>query len=199
MTRLQSLILAGALFAYAAAPAQSATTIDVALLDMTSLASWSDSGGWGPGMMGQGRGWGGPGMMGPGGGWGGPGMMGPGGGWGMGMMGGGMMGHGMMSIRATDDEATAGEVTFKVTNWSRSVLHDLAIVAVDSSDASLPYDYNSWKVIEAQVKIVGETPDMAPNATEALKVDLKPGSYLLICNIPGHYAAGMAMPFTVKQ
>jgi uncharacterized cupredoxin-like copper-binding protein len=27
--------------------------------------------------------------------------------------------------------------------------------------------------------------------------DLKPGSYELICHMPGHYAAGQTMPFEV--
>jgi len=30
-----------------------------------------------------------------------------------------------------------------------------------------------------------------------LTVDLKAGKYLLICNVPGHYGAGMWAEFTV--
>ena len=27
--------------------------------------------------------------------------------------------------------------------------------------------------------------------------DMQPGTYLLICNVPGHFAAGMVTPLTV--
>nr|WP_281015688.1 sulfocyanin-like copper-binding protein [Mesorhizobium sp. M00.F.Ca.ET.216.01.1.1] len=32
----------------------------------------------------------------------------------------------------------------------------------------------------------------------ALRLDLKPGTYLLFCNIPGHFTSGMWTIFTVK-
>jgi len=38
---------------------------------------------------------------------------------------------------------------------------------------------------------------MQPNASKTLDVTLAAGSYLLICNVPGHYAAGMVTPLTV--
>jgi uncharacterized cupredoxin-like copper-binding protein len=31
-----------------------------------------------------------------------------------------------------------------------------------------------------------------------LTVDLDPGNYVVICNIPGHYAAGMHAELTIK-
>jgi uncharacterized cupredoxin-like copper-binding protein len=40
---------------------------------------------------------------------------------------------------------------------------------------------------------------MQPNAEKTITLDLKPGVYLLICNVPGHYAAGMWTPLTVTQ
>jgi uncharacterized cupredoxin-like copper-binding protein len=137
---------------------------------------------WG-GMMG-------PGMMGPGtwGGMMGPGMMGPG------MM--GMMG-GMMSIRTDQSSVRAGSVRFDVTNWSRGMLHEMLVVAVDNPAAPLPYDYGQAKVVEGQVKVLGDTSELQPNASRVLDLALAPGSYLLICNVAGHYAAGMAVPFTV--
>jgi uncharacterized cupredoxin-like copper-binding protein len=45
--------------------------------------------------------------------------------------------------------------------------------------------------------VLGETKELPPNASEQLTVNLAPGTYLLICNIPGHYAAGMATPLSV--
>jgi uncharacterized cupredoxin-like copper-binding protein len=175
--------------------AETQTTVKVALLDMSSIMPMGMMG-YGmmsPGMMGQG--WGqGPGMMNPGApgpGMMGYGMMGPG----M-MMGQGMMG-GMMSIRLDKPTVKAGAVSFDVTNWSRSVLHEVLIVSVDNPAAPLPYDYPQARVPEDQVKVLGEGGDLQPNDSTGFEVTLAAGSYLLICNLPGHYAAGMAVPLSV--
>jgi len=183
------------MLAAAASPvlaAEGTASVKVALLDMTSLMPGGTSGYgmMGRGMMGYGnqqyrmQGYGmGPGMMGYG---RGPGMMG------------GMM-HGMMSIRVDQPTVKAGPVEFDVTNWSGSVLHEMLIVSVDNPNAPLPYDYTQARVPEDQVKVMGEVSDLKPSATKALNITLPAGSYLLICNVPGHYAAGMVTPFTVSQ
>ena len=38
---------------------------------------------------------------------------------------------------------------------------------------------------------------MRPGATKTITIDLKPGHYVLFCNLPGHYAAGMHQDFWV--
>jgi uncharacterized cupredoxin-like copper-binding protein len=164
------------------APADAAdpTTVKVALLDMTAAFGPSSGGGAGNGpgggMMGQGYG-----MMGPG----------------NGMMGRGMMGG--MSIRINEASVKAGKVTFDVTNFSRSIVHEMIVVAVDNPNAPLPYDYNTGRIPEEQIKMLGETAEMQPDAEKIVTLDLQPGSYLLICNVPGHYAADMWTPLTVTQ
>lgn len=173
--------------------------VRVALLDMSSVFPT----GFGPGSRGRGpMGWGfGP--QGGGAGWhGGPGMMG-GYGDGPGMMGGygggpGMMG-GMMSIRVDHNDVQAGSVRFEVTNWSRSILHEMLVIPVDHPGAALPYDAQSGRVPENQVRVLGETEGLQPNASKTLDVTLAPGAYLLVCNVPGHYAAGMVTPLTVTR
>ncbi len=157
-----------------------AETVKVALIDMSAVipaGSGPGTGMMGPGMMGFG-------MMAPG-------MMG------RGSFGPGMMGMGMMSVRADKTSVKAGQVTFDVTNWSRGVVHEMLVVAVDSPDAPLPYDYNKQTVAEDQIKKLGETEELQPNASKSIELTLSPGNYLLLCNVPGHYAAGMAVPFTV--
>jgi uncharacterized cupredoxin-like copper-binding protein len=177
----------------AAAPSLAAdaqTSVKVALLDMSSIMPM---GMMGYGMMGpgwgQGQGMMNPGMMGPGW-WQGQGATNPG------MMGSGMMG-GMMSIRIDQQTVKSGTVTFDVMNWSRSVLHEMLVVSVDNPTAPLPYDYPQARVPEDQVKVLGEAADLQPNVSKTFEVKLTPGSYLLICNLPGHYAAGMAVPLSV--
>ena len=184
-----------AAFVSPAGAADEKATIRVALLDMSSVmpTGMMGYGMMGPGMMA-------PGMMGPG--MMAPGMMAPGmmapGMMGPGMMGPGMMMGGMMSIRVDKPTVKAGTVTFGVTNWSRSVLHEMLIVSVDNPTAPLPYDYAQARVPEEQVKVLGEAADLQPNTSKTLEIALAPGSYLLICNVPGHYAAGMVTPFSVS-
>ena len=174
------------------APAGAAdqSTVKVFLIDMTAM--------FGPGggpVAGSGSGYGqGYGMMGPG---YGQGMMGPGFGPGYGGMGRGMMGG--MSVRTNVTSVKAGKVTFEVTNLSRSIVHEMIVVAVENPNAPLPYDYNTGQIPEKQVKMLGETEEMQPNAEKTVTIDLKPGAYLVICNVPGHYAAGMWTPLTVTQ
>jgi uncharacterized cupredoxin-like copper-binding protein len=171
------------------------STVKVFLIDMTAMfgPGGGPVAGSGNGMMGPGYGQG-YGMMGPG---DGQGMMGPGFGPGYAMMGRGMMGG--MSVRTNVTSVKAGNVTFDVTNLSRSIVHEMIVVAVENPNAPLPYDYNAGQIPEKQVKMLGETEEMQPNAEKTITIDLKPGAYLVICNVPGHYAAGMWTPLTVTE
>ena len=160
--------------------AESRATVKVALTDMSAsmgMCPLCQS------MMGQG-------MMSPG--MIGFNMMSPGG------MGQGMM-MGMMAVRIDRDTVKAGSVSFDVTNWSRGMKHEMLIIAVDAAGSQLPYDYTSAKVAEGQVKLLADTSELAPNTSHTLDVTLAAGTYLLICNVPGHYAAGMAVPLVVTQ
>ena len=162
-------------------------TVKVALIDMSAAIGMGMAGrGMRGGQMMQ-DGWGRDGDLG---GWMGPGMMGHG------AMPPGMLG-GMMSIRTDHPGVAAGPVHFDVTNWSKSMLHEMLVVAVDESDAPLPYDYATGRVVEDQVHVLGETGELPPNASATLDLDLPAGTYLLICNLQGHYAAGMATPLAV--
>ena len=151
------------------------TTVKVALLDMSAAM----------GMGAANQVMAGSGMM----------MMRPGMGAGM-MMGPGMM-SGMMAVRIDHASVKTGATRFDVTNWSKGMLHEMVVVAVDDAAAALPYDYVEAKVIENQVKVLGDTGELQPNASKVLDLTLPAGTYLLICNVPGHYASGMAVPFTV--
>ena len=191
------------------APAGAAdqSTVKVSLIDMTAMfgPGGGPGAGYGPGngMMGQGYGRG-FGMMGPG---YGPGMMGQGYGPGYGREDGygpgyGMMGRGMMggmALRANVTSVKAGKVTFDVTNLSRSIVHEMIVVAVENPNVPLPYDYNTGQIPEKQVKMLGETSEMEPNAEKTITLDLKPGAYLLNLHVLVYYQAGMWTPLTVTQ
>jgi uncharacterized cupredoxin-like copper-binding protein len=186
MNNLSTIVAAALLLSLPAvlpgAAAEQPTTVKVALLDLSATM--------GMGVMGRGM-MAGP-MMPNGGGQGGwmqPGMMGPG------MMGMGALG--MMSIRIDHPTIEAGPVHFDVTNWSKGMQHELLVVAVDAADAPLPYDQAGAKVAEEQVRVLGDSAALQPSASAGLDLTLPAGTYLLICNVAGHYAAGMAVPLTV--
>jgi len=102
-----------------------------------------------------------------------------------------------LAVRIDRPGVKAGSVRFDVTNRSRAMPHEVLIVAVDDPLGPLPYDYSQAKVADEQVKVLGDTDDLQPGASGTIDVTLAPGSYLLICNEPGHYAAGIVTPFTV--
>jgi len=103
----------------------------------------------------------------------------------------------MMSIRVDKSTVKAGEIHFAASNWSRGLLHEMLVIAVDNPNAPLPYDYGTGEVPEKQVKVLGEISELEPNGSGGLDLKLAPGTYLLLCNLPGHYAAGMVTPLTV--
>ena len=66
------------------------------------------------------------------------------------MTGRGMMGG--MAVRTNVTSVKAGKVTFDVTNLSRSIIHEMIVVAVENANAPLPYDYSTGQIPEKQVK-----------------------------------------------
>ena len=45
---------------------------------------------------------------------------------------------------------------------------------------------------------VGEIGEIKPGTTGTVTLDLAPGQYVLVCNLPKHYAQGMRVAFTVE-
>jgi uncharacterized cupredoxin-like copper-binding protein len=45
---------------------------------------------------------------------------------------------------------------------------------------------------------VGEAADIEPGASKSVTLDLTPGSYIPLSNLPGHYAGGMFTTFAVE-
>jgi uncharacterized cupredoxin-like copper-binding protein len=45
--------------------------------------------------------------------------------------------------------------------------------------------------------VLGETNELQANASKTIELTLAQGNYFLLCNVPGHYAAGMVLAFTV--
>ena len=92
-----------------------------------------------------------------------------------------------MVMKAEPQTVKAGPVTFEVSNRSKSLIHEMIVVSVSDPSSPLPYDDKANRVIESKIKHLGEASDLKPGTKKTLKLTLKPGSYLLICNQAGHY------------
>jgi uncharacterized cupredoxin-like copper-binding protein len=95
--------------------------------------------------------------------------------------------------------AAAGSVTFQITNGG-TVVHEFVVLKTDLAADKLPLDTSTGVVSEdtAGLTVVDEVEDIAVGATPSLTVDLPAGHYVVICNLPAHYAGGMHTDFTTS-
>ena len=97
---------------------------------------------------------------------------------------------------AVDPAAAArGTISFSVAN-AGGVFHNLRVIRSDAAPDALPVE--AGQVAEGQVDVVGRIEEFAGGSSESITLDLAPGSYLLICNVAGHYQLGMTTAFTVQ-
>lgn len=108
-------------------------------------------------------------------------------------------GTGQMGIAIDQASVPAGKVTFVVKNNATTESHEMVVIALPSPDAELPYDAAKERVTESKVKSAGEVSDLKPGASKSKTLTLKPGTYKLICNMKGHYKAGMSTVLTVTK
>ena len=117
-------------------------------------------------------------------------------GMGMGMK--GNMKMAIMSIAADKKSVKAGKVTFNVVNASKETVHEMLVAPITGLDATLPYSVNENRVNEEASGDLGEVSELEPGKGGSLTVDMKPGLYILYCNITGHFMAGMWTTLQVK-
>ena len=86
----------------------------------------------------------------------------------------------------------AGKVRFIVTNFG-TMTHEMVAVLTDKTPKQLTEPDGTAN----ESTSVGEAADLEPGATKMVTLDLKAGHYILLCNLPGHYAGGMYAEFTV--
>jgi uncharacterized cupredoxin-like copper-binding protein len=92
-------------------------------------------------------------------------------------------------IQLSDDAASAGKVTFDITNHGPST-HEFVVVKTDKAADALPL--HDGDVDEDALHSIDEVEDISSGATPKLSVDLEPGHYVVFCNVPGHYKLGMS-------
>lgn len=104
-----------------------------------------------------------------------------------------------MGIKATPATAKAGVVSFEVTNTSKDTIHEMIVMYLADPSKPLPFITTDNKVDEDKAGDKGEVSELDPGKSGTLTVALKPGKYVLICNVAGHFMAGMWTTFEVTK
>jgi uncharacterized cupredoxin-like copper-binding protein len=96
-----------------------------------------------------------------------------------------------MGVTADKTTVKAGVVMFEVTNTSMDTVHEMIVAPISDVNETLPYLTKDNIVDEDHGSHLGEVSELEPGKNGALRITLKPGKYILYCNIPMHYMDGM--------
>lgn len=110
-----------------------------------------------------------------------------------------MASTGAMGIKLDVTSVPAGKVTLNVTNDSKDIIHEVILSPLADGTTELPYLVDENRVDEEKADHLGEVSELDPGKGGSLTVDLKPGTYILYCNIPGHFVDGMWTELTVTK
>ena len=108
-------------------------------------------------------------------------------------------GGGPMTLTLDQSTIKAGETTFLVHNDAMTEEHEMVLVKLKSADQKIGVDAAKDLVNETKLNSMGEVAELKPGADGELKAKLVPGSYVLLCNIKGHFQAGMRAMLTVTK
>jgi uncharacterized cupredoxin-like copper-binding protein len=128
----------------------------------------------------------------------------------VGDMGGRMMGQGrgmargVMSMRADQTTVPAGTVSFVVTNTGTRD-HELVVLPIDGDQPAGARTIGADNRVDETGSLgeasrsggEGAGEGIAQGTSGWVTLTLPPGRYELLCNLPGHYAAGMYTELTV--
>lgn len=95
--------------------------------------------------------------------------------------------------RPVNATAKAGSVTISAKNIGK-LPHELVLARTNVAPSKLPTLPDGSvdeEKLEAQGKAPGEIPETLAGKTKKGTIKLPAGRYVMYCNIPGHYAAGM--------
>ncbi len=100
-------------------------------------------------------------------------------------------------ITVTPKSANAGEVKFTIENKG-TIGHEFLVVRTDILDGQIPLDGDHFAEPSEGLEVIDEIGEYPAGTTELLVLSLEAGNYQLVCNLPGHYAAGMHTSFVVS-
>ena len=90
-------------------------------------------------------------------------------------------------------ELARGKLEITATNKGKTA-HTLVLLKTDADPSKLPKRGDNV----SEKNSIGEIPPLVPGESAAHTFDLKPGTYVMVCNVPGHYDAGMYGTLTVR-
>ena len=91
--------------------------------------------------------------------------------------------------------AAAGAVSFAVSNDGGGQ-HNFRVIQSDLEPDALPT--SGTQVDEDQLEVIASSASIDAGSSETVSAELDAGSYVLICNVAGHYRLGMYAAFTVE-
>lgn len=97
--------------------------------------------------------------------------------------------------------AKAGPTTIEAPNEGKTE-HELVLFKSNMNPAKLPTEANGEVNEEKMDEVAGEAGEIADveaGDTKSEDFELTPGKYVMFCNLPGHYAAGMYGTLTVTE
>jgi uncharacterized cupredoxin-like copper-binding protein len=104
------------------------------------------------------------------------------------------------AVTPTATTVSAGSVTFTVKN-DGTIPHEFVVLQTEALAGDFPigsFEGEPDRIDEDTAGTnVGETGDMNAGTTKTLTINLAPGHYALVCNLPAHYGQGMHTDFTV--
>jgi uncharacterized cupredoxin-like copper-binding protein len=96
-------------------------------------------------------------------------------------------------IRPAEVEAPAGEVSFALENDGPS-LHTFFLVRTDLAEDALPVVDH---VVDLRaLDVLAEAGELVFGGETSLTADLSAGTYVMFCDLPGHYESDMHAAFT---
>lgn len=104
-----------------------------------------------------------------------------------------------MVFQLSSGTAPSGLVEFIVKNEGTKP-HEFVVLKNDLPNKKLPLKGGNLDEDAKGLKNLGEISEskLRSSTTQALKLNLTPGRYLLVCNLPGHFPGGMRKEFIVK-
>ena len=105
---------------------------------------------------------------------------------------------GSQGIKLSTDHVKPGKVEFVAKNVSTGMDHELLLYKTDAGPESLPWEKPGVTIDEDQLEDLEELGDLSVGQSKSTTLTLKPGKYLLLCNMPGSFKAGMYTAFTVE-
>jgi uncharacterized cupredoxin-like copper-binding protein len=100
-------------------------------------------------------------------------------------------------VSVAPNTATAGEVKFTIENVG-TIGHEFLVVKTDILDGKITLDGDHFSEPSPGLEVMDEIGEFPAGTTELLVLSLEAGNYQLVCNLPGHYAAGMHTTFVVS-